>query len=138
MHVRTTPLLRVALAPCERRAAPSLRGALRGWVCQVAGFVVGFLVVALVMLLTGGPGMAAGGVVVGRESDAPDADHRPDRVARLVVRHHCWRSSAPEQAGIPGHAVVARSGRRARLVPAEVGFGIWLDDRPGTLYAFCP
>lgn len=60
-----------------------------------------------------------------------------DRVVRLISHHHCWTGTAPKDV-IPGHAVVTLPGHRARLVPADRGFAIWLDGAPGVLHAFCP
>jgi hypothetical protein len=60
----------------------------------------------------------------------------PTRAERLVTTHHCWTGPAP--AGVePAHAVVTLPGKVARVVRAEVGFGIWLDHDPGVLHAFC-
>ncbi|MFC4784542.1 hypothetical protein ACT8ZV_08715 [Nocardioides sp. MAHUQ-72] len=61
---------------------------------------------------------------------------RPTRAAVLVERHACWTGAAPHGV-VPTRAVVTRPGERARIVPARVGFDIWLDGRPGVLHAFC-
>jgi hypothetical protein len=68
------------------------------------------------------------------------------RAEVLVIEHGCWSHEAPE--GVEArHAVVQLPGRDAELVPARVGFELWLgadgvpasgDERPGLLFAFCP
>jgi hypothetical protein len=65
-------------------------------------------------------------------------DHpvKPSRVERLLDKHDCWTSKAPEGV-IPGHAIVTLPGDVARYTDADTGFGIWLDGNPGTLHAFC-
>jgi hypothetical protein len=60
-----------------------------------------------------------------------------DRVTHLIEKHHCWTGEAPADAPIPGHAVVTLPGGRPRLMPADVGFGIWLYREPGVVHAFC-
>lgn len=61
---------------------------------------------------------------------------QPTRAERIVERHDCWSGAAP--AGVePTHAVVTLPGQVARRVPADVGYGIWLDHDPGVLHAFC-
>ena len=65
----------------------------------------------------------------------PTGDER--MVEDLVADHACWSGAAPAGA-VPGHAVVTLPGRRPALVPADLGFAIWLDGRPGVLHAFCP
>lgn len=55
---------------------------------------------------------------------------------RLIAESDCWTGEAPTGV-VPGHAVVARPGGMPRLVSADVGFGVWLDGDPGTVYAFC-
>ena len=68
---------------------------------------------------------------------------------QLATQHHCWRGSSDRPAGaIPSRSVVEVDARRGpELKPADVGFAIWLgpdgkvgsgDERPGTVYAFCP
>ena len=89
---------------------------------------------AFVSLLVGAQGLVIQDSTV---TPAPVADDGSDRVTRLVDRHDCWTGAGPEGV-IPGHAVVTLPGERAALVPAEVGFGIWLDGDPGHLHAFCP
>ena len=62
---------------------------------------------------------------------------RAAAVGRLVHRNRCWTGQA--HAGvIPTHAVVTLPGAEPALVPADVGFGIWLDGDPGVLHGFCP
>jgi hypothetical protein len=65
----------------------------------------------------------------------------------LILQHGCWTGEAPENDAMPEHAVVPLPGRPVALVPAAVGFSIWLgpdgvpesgDERAGTLHAFCP
>jgi hypothetical protein len=116
---------------------PSVRAAVRRWVCQVVGMLLGFGAVGVAMVVTGGPGLAASNV--GDRGHAQGADDASvQRIDSLVARHHCWRSAAPRGAGIPGHAVVALPGHQARLTASDLGFDIWLHGREGTLYAFCP
>jgi hypothetical protein len=58
------------------------------------------------------------------------------RIIQLFTRNHCWQGEAP--AGVvPGHAVVTLPGAMPALVPADVGYGIWIDGDPGELHAFC-
>jgi hypothetical protein len=52
--------------------------------------------------------------------------------------HGCWSDAAPAGAPDPQHAVVTLPGESPRVVPADVGFGIWLEGKPGTLHGFCP
>ncbi len=76
----------------------------------------------------------------------PPAPTMPSPAEVLIVQNGCWTGQAPP--GVEArHAVVMLPGQPARLVPAGVGFDIWLgpdgksgtgDERPGTLYAFCP
>ena len=69
------------------------------------------------------------------DTSGTHAEH-PTRAERIVAAHDCWSGAAP--AGVePTHAVVTLPGRAARLVRAEVGYGIWLEDDPGVLHAFC-
>lgn len=91
-----------------------------------AGFLLGLVVVV-------GPAAGSGGPAPGRADPPPTT-----RAERLVGRHDCWTGAAPAGAPVPSHAVVTRPGRRAQLVDADVGFGIWLDGDPGVLHAFCP
>jgi hypothetical protein len=91
---------------------------------------VGLAAWSLVTTLGGG---AALGGQVQTTQDAPGLD----RATRLIERHRCWAGEAPTGAPTPAHAVVTPPGGSARVVPAEVGFGIWLDDDPGVLHAFC-
>jgi hypothetical protein len=60
------------------------------------------------------------------------------RVDELVADHGCWTGAAPDPTVIPGSAVVTLPGREPALVPADIGFEIWLEGRPGTVHAFCP
>ncbi len=59
------------------------------------------------------------------------------RAERIAARHDCWSGPAPRDVE-PTRALVTRPGQRARLVPADVGYGIWLDHDAGVLHAFCP
>ena len=93
----------------------------------------GVATAAFVSLLVGAQGLVIGDSAA---TPAPTVDDGSDRVTRLVERHDCWTGEAPGGV-IPGHAVVTLPGERAALVPAEVGFGIWLDGDPGRLHAFC-
>jgi hypothetical protein len=60
----------------------------------------------------------------------------PSRVERLMERHSCWSGEGPPGV-IPGRAIVSAPGGRAEVVPADVGFGIWMDGDPGMLHGFC-
>jgi len=60
------------------------------------------------------------------------------RVSGLLERHGCWSDAAPAGAPEPGHAVVTLPGGAPRVVPADVGFAIWLEGKRGTLHGFCP
>jgi hypothetical protein len=93
----------------------------------------GVATAAFVSLLVGAQGLVIEDSAV---TPAPVSEQGADRATRLVERRDCWTGEAP--AGVvPGHAVVTLPGERAALVPAEVGFGIWLDGDPGRLHAFC-
>jgi len=67
----------------------------------------------------------------------PFSDTGLDRVQQLVEKHHCWTGKAPPDIGEPKHAVVTLPGGRARVMSADVGYGIWLYHEPGVLHAFC-
>lgn len=68
----------------------------------------------------------------------PGSPARADQVvARLVRQHHCWTEAAPPGAGIPSRALVTLPGERTRLMPARVGFDIWLRGAKGHVHAFC-
>lgn len=60
------------------------------------------------------------------------------RVDELIADHDCWSGAAPDPTVIPGHAVVTLPGEEPALLPADIGFEIWLEGRPGTVHAFCP
>ncbi len=60
------------------------------------------------------------------------------RVDELIAAHDCWSGDAPDPTVIPGKAVVTLPGAEPALLPADVGFEIWLEGRPGTVHAFCP
>lgn len=78
-----------------------------------------------------------GGLAPATVVTVPSGVERPSAAERLAAAHDCWTDDAP--AGVvPAHAVVTLPGDRPRVVPADVGFGIWLDGDPGTLHAFCP
>jgi hypothetical protein len=109
MHTTAHPVLRRALVLTARRAAALVVGAL---VATIATPALGVLEYAG----AGHPG--------------------PSRAERLTARYDCWTHEAPAGA-VPGHAVVRLPGEVARRVPAEIGFGIWLDHDPGVVYAFC-
>lgn len=78
----------------------------------------------------------------GPSSSAPHAVAQSalarDRIEMLFNRHRCWSGSAPESSPIPSRAIVTLPGQPPKAVPADVGFGIWLDGDPGTLHGFCP
>ena len=89
----------------------------------------GVIVAATLLAVVSAPGH---GVLDTSGSDSAP----PTRAERLVITHHCWSGPAPTGAE-PEHAVVTLPGQVARVVRAEVGFGIWLDHDPGVLHAFC-
>jgi len=62
---------------------------------------------------------------------------RAARTERLFRQHGCWNGEAPAGA-VPTHALVTLPGKRAALVSADVGYGIWLDGHAGQLHGFCP
>jgi len=62
---------------------------------------------------------------------------RAARTERLFRQHGCWNGEAPAGA-VPTHALVTLPGKRAALVSADVGYGIWLDGHTGQLHGFCP
>lgn len=68
-------------------------------------------------------------------------DTRYDHLHSLIGSYECWTGPAPlnhdGQPVIPGHAVVDL-GSGPEYVASDIGFGIYLDGDPGTLYAFCP
>ena len=72
----------------------------------------------------------------GPTAEAPRAP-AVDPVAALMEAHACWSGGQHDDV-IPGHAVVTLPGERPELVPAEVGFRIWLEGDPGRLHGFCP
>ena len=76
-------------------------------------------------------------VVITPASSPHAPEPEPTRIDRLIAKHHCWTGEAPDGA-IPGHAIVSPVDGKARLVSADEGFAIWLEDAPGTLHAFCP
>ena len=82
---------------------------------------------------------SAGGGVAGdtTASWSQSPETAVSRVETLLARHHCWSGRAPVGAPAPTHALVTPPGGRAHLVPAAVGYGIWLDGKPGVLHAFC-
>lgn len=117
------------------RPAPALGKVLRKVLLRNVG---AFAVAVAAWLLSG---LAGPATVVAVPSGLERPSHAERVVERLVTGHDCWTDEAPAGA-VPGHAVVTLPGtdHRARphVVPADVGFGIWLDGDPGTLHAFCP
>lgn len=126
-----------------------------GWVCLLALVAAIVLVVALQKDPTL-PRAAAPADPTGTPSTAVpshDPAQRAERKARqqrqreqariaahtqeLLTDHGCWSGQAPAGA-VPGHAVVTLPGAEPTLVPADVGYGIWLDGDPGELHGFCP
>ena len=79
-------------------------------------------------------------VIMAGSVEDVEADWAPSpdqvRAELLMADNDCWTGSGPEGV-IPGHAVVD-IGNGPEVHPSEVGFGIWLDGDPGTLFAFCP
>jgi len=67
----------------------------------------------------------------------PYPDRGLDRVHHLIERHHCWTGEQPADVEEPHRAVVTLPGGRPRMMPADVGYGIWLYREPGVLHAFC-
>jgi hypothetical protein len=60
-----------------------------------------------------------------------------DRVRQLIEKHDCWSGDEPPGVEEPRRAVVTLPGGRPRIMPADVGYGIWLYHEPGVLHAFC-
>lgn len=58
------------------------------------------------------------------------------KLQRLFEQHECWTDDGAEHP-IPAGALVTKPGGEPRVYPADVGFRIWLEGRPGTLHAFC-
>jgi hypothetical protein len=55
----------------------------------------------------------------------------------LIRKNDCWQGRSPTGA-IPTHSVVELDPRRGPVLSdAAIGFAIWLEGAPGTLYAFC-
>jgi hypothetical protein len=93
-----------------------------------------FAAIAAVLLAWSLTSGLASAVVAGEPFQEPGLD----RVTHLIEKHDCWSGEAPENAPIPGHAVVTLPGGRPRVMSADVGFGIWLYHEPGVVHAFCP
>jgi hypothetical protein len=80
------------------------------------------------------------------ENPAPPLPGPWSRAETLIRENGCWTDEAP--AGVvPSRAVVQLPGQDVRLVPAAIGFELWLgpdgvagsgDERAGVLLAFCP
>jgi hypothetical protein len=47
----------------------------------------------------------------------------------------CWRGG--EGHPTPSRSIVWTPKGGLRVAPSDVGYGIWLDGKPGTLFAFC-
>ena len=63
-------------------------------------------------------------------------DHA-QQIRDLMDAHDCWDGAAAPE--IPARAVVTLDAERGpRVVSADIGFKIWLDDAPGDLHGFCP
>lgn len=117
--------------PAATLAAALRRAALR------AAIITGGLAFGMAAVLWFG--VDAGSNMVTPENGAAasaQAQVEAATVDALIAAHDCWTDEAPVGA-IPGHAVVDNDERGPRLASAEVGFGIWQDGEPGTLYAFC-
>lgn len=74
----------------------------------------------------------------GHDADAHAQRAVVDRVTTLVSRHHCWSGESPPGAPDATRAIVTLPDDRTRVVPADTGFGIWLEGDPGVVHAFCP
>jgi hypothetical protein len=126
------------------REPKTLRAILANRTMRAVGFGVGFgltMGAATVVYAEAFDGITDMGGQT-RETPASVADDHvrnhdhPSRVERLMERHSCWSGEGPPGV-IPGRAIVSAPGGRAEVVPADVGFGIWLDGEPGSLHAFC-
>lgn len=91
------------------------------------GFALGFGVIAIYLATTDVSNVATA-----------DAEPGPSRVERLIERYDCWTDANEPPEEIPAYSIVTLPGQRAERLPAVVGFGIWLDGKPGQVWAFCP
>lgn len=92
--------------------------------------------VALVALVVQGQ---ASGIIDATQPPPQEVVTKQSRSDRLFEKHDCWNGEAPKDVGPfgPGHAVVTLPGHKAQYVSADVGYGIWLEGKPGTLHGFC-
>lgn len=64
-----------------------------------------------------------------------DTYSEPDRI---MAEHDCWSGPSPYgEEVVPKHAVYSLPGEGPTYGPAKVGFGIWLNEKPGRLHGFC-
>jgi hypothetical protein len=107
-------------------------------VARLLGRVVLRYVVVVAGLTLGGHLAGLAPQTIDIVGEGRTAAPRSAVVDTLVRDHHCWVGQAPPGTGVPSRAVVTLPGDDPRLAPSRVGFGIWLQGRPGTLHAFCP
>lgn len=133
----------------RRRGPTTLRGALLQGVTVSLAWGLGLGAGGLVATSqTGGPPWTT--TDASQRAGAPTPEQDRQRTEAEAAAAHlrtllagtagkdCWTGQAPADNPIPTYAVVTREGAaRAAYVPAQVGFEIWLDGKPGTLHGFC-